>query len=224
MTNTILSTACLAIYLSMTSIAFSASPASVNVETTEASEKAKYDFVNHMAHDAMSILYDPNESFSHRKTVLANAFNTVVDIKWIARFVLGRNWHRATEDQRDRYLTLYRRYLTKSYIINFSEDPDKKIRDIKIRHVGKTVNEKFNVRTEMLLATGKWVSVDYVVRDRNDRYKVIDIAIEDISLLTSHRALFEKIIARKGMGGVITALEKWTKESYNVAETIPHKR
>jgi phospholipid transport system substrate-binding protein len=186
----------------------------------EASEQGKQDFVNHMAHDAMSILYDPTRPFDERKNTLKNAFNTVVDIDWIARFVLGRNWHKATEEQRSRYKTLYRRYLTKTYVSNFSENPDKKIRDIKVMHIGQTHNEKFAVRTEMLLASGQLLHVDYVVRDRNDRYKVIDIAIEGISLLTSHRTTFNQIIAEEGVAGVIKALEKWNDNPSYAMATI----
>lgn len=188
----------------------------------EFSEQDKRDFVNHMAQDAISILYDHKRSFSTRKKTLENAFKTVVDIEWIARFVLGRNWQAATEEQRERYVELYRRYLTQTYISNFSGDSDYKVRDIKVRHVGRTENEKFAVKTVMQLAGGQSVKVDYVVRDKNNRYKVIDIAIEGISLLTSHRTQMAQVASAKGVEGVIHQLEQMTQSpSYAMLQVSP---
>ncbi len=187
------------------------------------SEQAKRDFVNHMAQDAISILYDQNRSFDARKTTLQNAFVSVVDIPWIARFVLGKSWNTASEEQRNRYMTLYRRFLTKSYISNFSEDPEKKIKDIKVLYIGVTENEKFGVRTQMLLASGQTVKVDYVVRDKDNRYKVIDIAVEGISLLASHRSIIGDIAATRGIGAAIRELEDRVKSphSYALLDSTP---
>jgi phospholipid transport system substrate-binding protein len=190
-----------------------------DAQALQPSEKAKHDFVNHMAQDAISILYDQNRSFDHRKTTLENAFISVVDVPFIARFVLGRNWNAATPEQRERYTTLYRRYLTKTYISNFSEHPDKKIRDIKVRYIGETANEKYNVRTELVLLNGNTVKVDYVVRDKNDRYNVIDIAVEGISLLSSHRHSLGQLASEKGVDAVIARLEEMMKtKSFALAD------
>jgi phospholipid transport system substrate-binding protein len=179
----------------------------VSADTVEMEEE-KRDFVRHMAQDALSILHDPKKSFSNRKETLENAFITVVDIQWIARFVLGRNWNNATEEQQQRYTSLYRKYLTKAYISTFNEDPKRKIRDIRIISVSDTENEKFSVRTELHLVSKEVVKVDYVVRDKDNRYKVIDIAIQGVSLLNSHREQFTDIASAKGVEAVIGELEQ----------------
>jgi phospholipid transport system substrate-binding protein len=186
--------------------------AAVSTDSVE-SEKEKRAFVRHMAQDALSILHDPKKSFSSRKETLENAFVTVVDIQWIARFVLGKNWHSASDEQQERYTELYRKYLTKTYISTFNENPKRKIRDIRILSVSDTENEKFSVRTELHLVNKEVVKVDYVVRDKDNRYKVIDIAIQGVSLLNSHREQFNELASAKGVDAVIGELEQMIEQT-----------
>ncbi len=183
------------------------------------SEQKKQDFVNHMAQDAISIMHDQQHPFAARKKTLENTFSSVVDVDFIARFVVGKSWNNATDAQRERYVTLYCRYLIKSYISNYSEDPQKRIHDIKVNYIGETVNEKYNVRTQMQMANGQTIKVDYVVSDKDERYHVIDIIIEGVSLLSSHRNQFGDIALHKGMDAVIAKLEQLNGQpTYAAAE------
>lgn len=168
-------------------------------------------FARSFANTVLAILQDQKKSFGDRKTVLRQAFSKSVDIDWIARFVLGSAWNQANEDQKKRYMSLYRTYLTESYVANFAENPDKRIRDIKIFGVHDGDGDDFTVRTQMMLADMENLSVNYLVWDNNGSYKVRDIAIENVSLITTHRTEFTKLAATKGIDGVIARLEELTE-------------
>jgi phospholipid transport system substrate-binding protein len=164
------------------------------------------DFVHGMASMTLAILQDHKKPYSERRMVLRRAFNTVVDIPWIARFVLGRSWSVASDEQRDRYTSLYQTFLTESYVSNFAEDPEKRIKDINILGIQDAPEHGFIVNTNVLLANRDELRVDYRVSDNNDRYKVIDIVIENVSLLNTHRAQFSELASNRGIEGVITSL------------------
>lgn len=183
-------------------------------DNTSAAEQAtspseREAFARDFAQKVLAILQDPKKSFAGRKDILRQAFSNSVDIDWIARFVIGKSWNNATPEQQKRYTTLYRKYLTDTYVASFAENPDKRIRDIKIFGVNNAENESdFTVRTEMRLADAQDLRVDYLVREEDTHYKVIDIAIEHVSLIITHREEFDALAASKGIDGVIAALEK----------------
>ena len=179
------------------------------VTASEKSEslKAKEDYARHFAQMVLAIVQDTKKSFDDRKGVLRTAFSKSVDIDWIARFVLGNGWARANAEQRERYMDLYRKYLTESYVANFAENPDKRIRDIKIFNVNETNEQDFTVRTEMMLADMENLKVNYLVNDNDTHYKVRDIVIENVSLITTHRSEFSRLATDKGVDGVITELQ-----------------
>lgn len=181
-----------------------------NTAPAEKSEslKAKEDYARHFASMVLAIVQDTKKNFDDRKGILRDAFSNSVDIDWIARFVLGNSWARATEEQRERYMALYRKYLTETYVSNFAENPDKRIRDIKIFNVNENNESDFTVRTQMMLADMENVRVNYLVNDTEGHYRVRDIAIENVSLITTHRSEFSRLASDKGVEGVIAELKE----------------
>jgi len=169
-------------------------------------------FAHGFATTVLAILQDTKKNYADRKDILRTAFSKSVDIDWIAKFVLGAKWNTATEEQKTQYTTLYRKYLTETYVSNFAENPDKRIRDIKIFGVNDSTDSDFTVRTEMQLADNESLKVNYLVRENDGKYKVLDIAIENVSLIATHRSEFGKLAAQQGVDGVITTLEKLTSK------------
>ena len=156
----------------------------------------------------LAIIQHPKESYSARKDLLRDAFAKSVDIAWISRFVLGSTWNKASEEQKNEYSELYRRYLTETYVSNFAEKPEKRIRDIKIAAVTEaSAPEDFNVRTQMMLADMENLQVNYLVNEQNGKYRVRDIAIENVSLITTHRSEFQALAAAGGVEKVISELK-----------------
>lgn len=174
---------------------------------TELNLEQKEAFAKGFAQQVLAIIQDPKKSFSDRKGILRDAFSNSVDIDWIARFVVGRAWGGASPQERERYAALYRKYLTETYVANFAENPDKRIRDIKVFGVNDNNREDFTVRTEMMLADMENLRVNYLVNTNGGHYRVRDIAIENVSLITTHRSEFAEIATARGINGIIAELE-----------------
>ncbi len=175
-------------------------------------DQTREHFARSFARTVLAIIQDSRKSYGDRKEVLRAAFSQSVDIDWIARFVLGKAWNTATPEQKKRYASLYRSYLTETYVANFAENPDKRIRDIKIFSVSGTGDDTFTVRTQMMLANFENLKVNYLVRDEQGKYKVLDIAIENVSLINTHRTEFAALASARGVEGVITRLETLVSE------------
>jgi phospholipid transport system substrate-binding protein len=164
-------------------------------------------FAKNFAGIVLSIIHDPKKSSIDRQNVLRQSFRSSVDIDWIARFVLGNPWRNATDEQREHYTALYRKYLTETYIANFAENRDKQINNIKILSIDDE-DSRFTVRTQMALSNQVILKVDYLVNEKDGGYKVLDIAIENVSLIVSHRAEFAALATDRGIDGVISKLDE----------------
>lgn len=175
-------------------------------------------FANNFANIVLAVISDHKKSYEARKENLANAFSKSVDIEWIAKFVIGRTWNKASTEQRERYTELYRKFLTKTYVENFAENPEKRINSIKIIDIenSESTSSDFTVKTQMGLASQEKMLVNYLVRETDGKYKVLDIAIENVSLITTHRAEFTALASAGGIDSVITKLAKLTGQDSNV--------
>lgn len=184
-----------------------------NVESLQdAKTHSRLDFVNGMAQMTLSIMQDAKKPYRERRIVLRQAFNAVVDIDWIARFVLGRAWNTASQEERDIYVDLYRSFLTDTYVTSFGENQEHRIRDIQILGIQDAEDNDFMVNTTMKLANADDVKVTYRVSDHEGKYKVIDIIIENVSLLNTHRSEFAHLAATKGVGAVISELQTMVRD------------
>jgi len=55
---------------------------------------------------------------------------------------------------------------------------------------------------------GQKINVDYRLRDDSGAFKIVDIAVEGVSLLSTQRSEFNGIIETKGVEGLTEALKK----------------
>ncbi len=62
------------------------------------------------------------------------------------------------------------------------------------------------------------LQLDWLVRESNGIYKVIDVAAEGISMMTTKRSEFSSVILREGLDALIERLRELNAE--NVEESI----
>jgi phospholipid transport system substrate-binding protein len=136
---------------------------------------------------------------------LSAIFENAVDTEWMGRFVMGQHYRKLTEDQKARYLELYKKYLLQSYVPRFREYTGEKI---KINSVRDDKGQEFFVQTEILHPNGEASTlVDYRLRKQGEGYKIIDIIGEGISLITTQRSDFGGAITQGGVDAFLQKLQ-----------------
>ncbi len=164
-----------------------------------------------MANMTLTMISDPSKKQGDRIESLKRGFATVVDTQWIAKFVIGAAWRSASEEQRAHYAELYRDFLVQTYVSTYATGDDQKVIDIKVVEVKEQANDNFLTRTEVKLSNAKKMNVEYLAKPDGNGYKIIDVVIEGVSLLSTHRTEFAQVASKGGVGGVIQKLEKLTQ-------------
>jgi phospholipid transport system substrate-binding protein len=149
-----------------------------------------------------------NETQKQQK--LRQLFTENVDIEWMGKFVLGSAWQQATEDQRQQYLKAYRDYLLARYTTNFADYTGS---NYTITDAQSGDNGQFTVGMEIKSPNAKQPNTEagYRVRLENGQFKIIDIIVEGVSLITTERSEFAAVFQQKGMDGLISSIEAKTK-------------
>ena len=180
----------------------------VEIKQPGTSQNAHEAFVDSLTQKVLGTLKSPALSFQQKKTQLGELFDANVDAEWIARFVAGKNWRTATPDQQANYLALYKRYLTTSYVNKFDEKAGDDVKAIKVLAVKELGNSQFSVNTDIEQKDGEPVHVDYRLRDNGGNSRIIDISVEGVSLLTTHRSEFASIAANGGLQAIINRMQQ----------------
>lgn len=194
-------------------------------DIAQALHQERQAFAKDFAEVVINVLHDVKTPYPHRKELLRQSFVQSVDTEWMAKFVLGRSWKEATDEQKKEYMKLYRRFLAETYVCNFAENPDKSIYRIKITGVNDGMDTNtFTVNTHIELTNQTDLKVDYLVYEQDKHYKVRDIVIENVSLIATHRAEFSELANAEGVNGVIHRLEQKLHEQTEVKISLNETR
>ncbi len=211
--KTTLSILAVSVMLPMTCLAADATTKPAVQANAMQSEKAisEKEFIDSMAEKVLAVLKDKKSPFEQKQATLRELFTQTVDIDWIAKFVIGPAWKTATDEQKAKYIELYRTYLTESYISKFDAEAGSSVTAINVKSVKDTASGTSTAHTEIVQSGNEpAVKVDYLLRRKDGKIKVIDINIEGVSLLNTHRQEFNALAGSGGMEGVIKKLTELT--------------
>ncbi len=140
------------------------------------------------------------------------------DLQRISRLVIGRAWKKTTPEQQKSFQQEFKNMLVRTYATAFNELDDWQVTFLATRP-GQNENDVL-VRTQ-ITRNGPPVAVDYRMNFMEGSWKVYDIKIEGMSLVTNYRSSFNRLIRTSGMNGLITHLSKTNQQkamSQNEAE------
>lgn len=141
-----------------------------------------------------------------QKQQLQQMFIENVDIDWMAQFVAGRGWQQASEEQLTRYKDAFKRYLLMRYTTNFAEYTGSQYTIAGTRDEG---DGQYTVGMQIKSggAQTQDIQAGYRVRGAGGSFKIVDIIVEGVSLITTQRSEFASVLQQKGMDGLIESLE-----------------
>lgn len=131
------------------------------------------------------------------------------EFETISRLVLARNFKKFSNKQQQEFEDHFKIYLSRSYGTRLLRYADEKVEfgDARLEKRGDVT-----VKTAIVGGKADGIEMDYRVRNHKDTWKVIDVVIEGISLVSNFRTQFKDIINRDGPEGLLAKLRDKTFE------------
>ena len=126
------------------------------------------------------------------------------DFDRVCRMVLGKNWKSATPDQQAAFKKEFRSLLLRTYASALGKYQDQVIEYKPLRMEAGATN--VTVKTQILQSGGQPIAVDYSLVKANEGWKVYDIVIENVSLVTNYRSQFSNEVRQNGLDSLIKKL------------------
>lgn len=122
----------------------------------------------------------------------------------MAKLALGKNWRKADNEQKIAFVDEFRLLLVRTYSKSLQEFSDQQINFFPVDIAEN--EDKVVVKSEVLQSGGPTVPVSYRMRIKDNSWKVYDINIDGVSLVTSYRGTFAQEIRKSGMDGLLKML------------------
>ena len=136
-----------------------------------------------------------------------------IDIITASRMVLGKYWRQASKKQKLRFIRAFRELLTRFYSSALAEYLSKhKVTSdfITFQPLRESLQQKrLTVHAEVHPpGGGEKVTVNYRMRNTKKGWKVYDVAVAGISVISTYRTSFASEIKQKGLEPFIKSIEK----------------
>jgi phospholipid transport system substrate-binding protein len=159
-------------------------------------EKGAEAFVGSMAKRALDFLGNTQQTPAQKAESFRRLLEDNFDMETIGRFTLGTHWRTATPAQRSEYQKLFKKRIVEIYSQRFSEYKGQKFETAGVRSESDTDSL---VKSYIIPADGSpKVQVDWRVRHRDGRYRIVDVVVEGVSMSVTQRSDFSSIIQRGG--------------------------
>jgi len=153
----------------------------------------------------LAILADHALSADEKRHRIEDVVYDSVDFETLSRLVLARNWSRFNDDQRVAFMDAFKQHLSMTYGRNVESYHNEKVTILSSRAESQG---DWTVKTKILRGGPGDISVDYRARQRDGRWRIIDVIIEGVSLVSNFRSQFQDVVSNGGPDHLITLLRE----------------
>lgn len=122
------------------------------------------------------------------------------DFERMTMLAVGRDWRKATPEQQKALIAAFRSLLVRTYSGALSAYKDHRI---EVQPVSAQNAENVAVRSQVTGPGTGSVAMDYRMHRTANGWKVHDVAVDGVSLVTTYRSSFKTEIDRSGFEGLI---------------------
>ena len=128
------------------------------------------------------------------------------DFSAMTDLALGNFRDQVSADQRPTIVDEFRRLLVRTYSSALLEYTDQKLTYLPME--GSESDGEVVVKTEIAQSGGFPIPINYSLRSGKDGWKVFDISVDEVSLVTNYRSSFARAIKKDGVDGLIKTLQE----------------
>jgi phospholipid transport system substrate-binding protein len=132
------------------------------------------------------------------------------DFRRMTALAMGANWRKATPEQQKLVIEQFRTLLVRTYSTAISSYRDQVIEFKPLR--AQPTDTDVVVRSEVKQSGTEPVPIDYNMEKTPDGWKVYDLAVGGVSLVTTYRDTFANEVRNSGVEGLIKTLAEKNRQ------------
>lgn len=128
------------------------------------------------------------------------------DFQRMSRLVLGKYWPRASDSEKSAFVNAFREMLVRTYATALLNYSGQEIVYLPVQR--NASSDEVTVNTQVQSSGALPIPIDYRLYRDGDDWKVFDVSIDGISLVSNYRSSFASQIRRHKLSGLIQKLEQ----------------
>jgi phospholipid transport system substrate-binding protein len=140
--------------------------------------------------EVLKVLENPGLSLPQRRDAVRQLAAEGFDVSETAQRALGQHWQQRTPAEREEFTKLFADLLEQTYISRIDEYGGEKL-----TYLSEQINgNRATVRARITTRNGTEVPVESRLVQKEKRWLIYDILVENLSLISNYRSQFDRVI------------------------------
>ncbi|MCQ8183669.1 ABC transporter substrate-binding protein [Methylomonas sp. SURF-1] len=127
------------------------------------------------------------------------------DLPKIARIVVGKQWEELTPEQQEKLETVFSRLSVSAYAHNFKDFSGESFNFVSEEETGRG---GVVIHTNLVIPGEKDVKFDYMMKKKDDGWRIINIIADGVSDLALKRSEYTSVLSREGFDALIAKINE----------------
>ena len=136
----------------------------------------------------------------------------IFDFTTMSKLVLARNWRKMDKPKRAEFVREFRRHLSRTYGTRLDRYNQE---EVDVYGARVEVRDDVSVKTKIIGGQFDQAEISYRLRNRKGAWKIIDVVIEGVSLVSNYRSQFAEVL---NSGTIDDLLAKLRDKNFAVDE------
>lgn len=167
--------------------------------------------INRIKSERVVLDEDPGQIYGMVNELVIPHFDFISMSKW----VLGKNWKKASDVQRSEFINQFQTLLVRTYARALLEYSGQEVKYFPVEDNGKP--NLAVVKTELTSANTQPFPVAYRMHQQNEVWKIVDVAVDGVSLVSTYKGSFASQIRKDGLDALF---QKISEKNDKLAKSI----
>jgi phospholipid transport system substrate-binding protein len=168
--------------------------------------------IDDAASKIVTILGREGQSTDVRVAEIEEIAYELFDFTTMSKLVLARNWRKLDKEKRAEFVREFKRNLSRTYGTRLDRYDQE---DIEIFGTQIEPRDDVSVKTRIVGGQFDGAVISYRLRERSERWRIIDVVIEGISLVSNYRSQFAEILTN---GTIDDLMAKLRDKNFEIDE------
>jgi len=168
--------------------------------------------IDETAGQIVGILAMKDETAETRIRQIEEIAYEIFDFTTMSKLVLARNWRKLDKEKRAEFVREFKRHLSRTYGTRLDRYDQEEV-DVYAAQV--EVRDDVSVKTRIIGGQFDGAEISYRLRNRKEKWRIIDVVIEGVSLVSNYRSQFAEVL---NSGSIDDLLAKLRDKNFVVDE------
>lgn len=192
-------------------------PTIAAAEDDPAITSAPRELIDETADKIVAILAKKEQSAETRISEIENIAYDIFDFTTMSKLVLAKNWRKLDKEQRAEFVREFKRHLSRTYGTRLDRYEQE---EVEVYGAQVEPRNDVSIKTRILGGEFDRAEISYRLRKRQDRWRIIDVVIEGVSLVSNYRSQFAEVL---NSGTIDDLLGKLRDKNFVVDDGVEKK-